>query len=68
MLPAGAREKFTKVIHENSCNSRHSERQRKNLANTNLTQLQGMKINLNETDHASLHLDLFASISVSLLG
>ena len=27
-LPAGARAKFTKVTHDNSCNSRHSERQR----------------------------------------
>ena len=31
-LPAGARAKFTKVTHDNSCNSRHSERQRKNPA------------------------------------
>ena len=41
--------------------SRHSERLAKESSNTNLIQLQGMKINLNETDHASTLLGLFAS-------
>ena len=67
-LPAGAREKFSKVTHENSYNSRHSERFAKESSNTNLTQLQGIKINLNETDHASMPLRVFASKSFSLLG
>lgn len=45
----------------------HSEAllSRKNPADTNLTQLQEMKINLNETDHASLPLRLFASYPIS---
>ena len=44
---------------------RHSERLAKESSNTNLTQLQGMKINLNETDHASLPLCLLASNPIS---
>ena len=47
---------------------RHSERLAKESSNTNLIQLQGMKINLNEIDYASMPLDIFASKSVSLLG
>ena len=39
-LPAGAREKFPKDSHETEAISRHSERQRKNLAYTNLIKLQ----------------------------
>lgn len=45
--------------------SRYSERLAKESSNTNLTQLQGMKINLNETDHASLPLCLLASNPIS---
>ena len=45
--------------------SRHSERLAKESSNTNLTQLQGMKINLNETDHASLPLSILASNPIS---
>ena len=45
-LPAGAREKFIKVSHDNSCNSRHSERQRRNLAYYyNTIKLQGENMN-----------------------
>ncbi len=44
---------------------RHSERLAKESSNTNLTQLQEMKINLNETDHASLPLCLLASNPIS---
>ena len=66
-LPVGAREKFTKVIHENSSNSRHSERQRKNPAYyCNTIKLKGIHMkNFFETDHASMPLGIFASKSVS---
>ena len=62
-LPFGAREKFPKVTHDNSCNSRHSERQRKNPAYCNKNKSNG-EINMNnstETDHASMPLGVFAS-------
>ena len=51
-LPAGARAKFTKVTHDNSCNLRHSERQRKNPAYLlyNTSKLKGIYMNnLTET-------------------
>ena len=53
-LPAGARAKFTKVAHDNSCNSRHSERQRKNPAYyCNTSKLKGIYMkNLTETVHS----------------
>ena len=59
--------KFIKVAHENSSNLRHSEAllSRKNLADYNVKQLQGIKINSTETDHASMPLGIFASKSVS---
>ncbi len=47
---------------DNSCNSRHSERLAKESSDTNnLIQLQGIKINSTETDHASKPLGIFAS-------
>ena len=48
--------------------SRHSERLAKKSSNTNLIQLQGMKINLNEIDHASMPLGIFAPKSASDVG
>ena len=61
----GARGKFIKVTHENSSNLRHSEAllSRKNPADYNLIQLQGISINSTETDHASKPLGIFASKS-----
>ena len=55
-LPAGARAKFTKVTHDNSCNSRHSERQRKNPAYyCNTIKLKGIYMNnLTETVYSPL--------------
>ena len=41
--------------------SRHSERLAKESSNTNLIQLQGVKIDLNEIDHVSMPLCIFAS-------
>ena len=69
-LPVGARGKFIKVAHENSSNSRHSERQRKNPAYyCNTSKLKGIHMkNFSETDHTSMPLGIFASKSVSLLG
>ncbi len=64
-LPFGAREKFTKGTHEIAAISRHSERLAKESSNTNLIQLQGIKINSAETDQASMPLGIFASKSVS---
>ena len=44
--------------------SRHSERLAKESSDINLIQLQGIKINLNEIDHASMPLGVFISKSV----
>ena len=49
------------IVHEDSSNFRHSERQRKNLADTNSTQLQETQNNLTELDQASMPLGLLAS-------
>ena len=59
--------KLIKVTYDNSCNSRHSEvrQNRKNPADYNLIQLQGISINSTETDQASMPLGIFASKSVS---
>ena len=70
-LPAGARERFTKVTRENSCNLRHSEalQSRKNPAYLlyNTSKLKGIHMNnLTETDHASTPLGIFASELVSI--
>ena len=53
---------------DNSRNSRHSERQRKNPADYyNTSKLKGIHMkNFSETDHASIPLGVFASKSVSL--
>lgn len=51
----------SEVIFENSGNFCHSERQRKNLADTNSTQLQETQNNLTELDQASMPLGLLAS-------
>ena len=53
---------------DNSCNLRHSERQRKNPADYyNTSKLKGIHMkNFSETDHASMPLYVFASKSVSL--
>ena len=64
-LPVGAREKFIKVTHDNSCNLRHSEQLAKE---SSLLQYKASAKNENnstETDHASMPLDIFASKSVS---
>ena len=49
------------IVHEDSSNFRHSERQRKNLADTNSTQLQETQNNLTELDQASMPLGILAS-------
>ena len=59
------RGKEAKSVTDKEAICRHSERLAKESSNTNLTQLQEMKINLNETDHASLPLCLFASNPIS---
>ena len=53
----------TGIISENSSNSCHSERQRKNPADyCNTIKLKGIHMdNLSETDHASTPLGIFAS-------
>ena len=61
-LPFGARAKFRKGNHETEAIGRHSERIAKESSDTNnLKQLQGIKINSTETDHASMPLGVFAS-------
>ena len=59
--------KFTKVTHDNSCNSRHSERQRKNPAYyCNTSKLKGINMkNFFETDQAFMPLGIFASKSLA---
>lgn len=52
------------IVHEDSSNFRHSERQRKNLADTNSTQLQETQNNLTELDQASMPLGLSASNTI----
>ena len=54
------------IVHEDSSNFRHSERQRKNLADTNSTQLQETQNNLTELDQASMPLGLLASNTMPL--
>lgn len=54
------------IVHEDSSNFRHSERQRKNLADTNSTQLQETQNNLTELDQASMPLGLLASNTIPL--
>ena len=62
------RRKGDKFVSGEIAIGRHSERQRRNLAYYNLKQLQGIKINSTETDHASMPLGIFASKSVSDVG
>ena len=65
-LPFGARAKFSKDSYEIVTIGRHSERLAKESSVTNpLKQLQGIKINSTETDHASMPLGIFASKSLS---
>ena len=54
------------IVHEDSSNFRHSERQRKILADTNSTQLQETQNNLTELDQASMPLGLLASNTMPL--
>ena len=54
------------IVHEDSSNFCHSERQRKNLADTNSTQLQETQNNLTELDQASMPLGLLASNTMPL--
>ncbi len=54
------------IVHEDSSNFRHSKRQRKNLADTNSTQLQETQNNLTELDQASMPLGLLASNTMPL--
>ena len=67
-LPFGARAKGRKGNHETEAIGRHSERLAKESSDTNLIQLQGIKINLTETDQASMPLGIFASKSASDVG
>ena len=60
-LPVGAREKFPKVTHDNSCNSRHSERLAKESSLLQYKAAAKNENNLTETDHASMPLGIFAS-------
>ena len=60
-LPVGAREKFPKVTHDNSCNSRHSERLAKESSLLQYKATAKNENNLTETDHASMLLGIFAS-------
>ena len=60
------RRKDDKSVSEIVAISRHSERLAKESSDTNnLKQLQGIKINLTETAHASMPLGIFASKSIS---
>ena len=64
-LPFGAREKFIKVTHDNSCNLRHSEQLAKESSLLQYKAAAKNENNSTETDHASMPLDIFASKSVS---
>ena len=60
-LPVGAREKLIKVTPENSGNSRHSERIAKESSLLQYKAAVKNENNSTETDHASMHLGIFAS-------
>ena len=67
-LPFGAREKFIKVTHDNSCNLRHSERLAKESSLLQYKAAAKNENNSTETDHASMPLGIFASKSASDVG